>query len=639
MIKNNFVNILKKGCRKLEYFKKLGYDIDKEILQINIKDLTIGSREIVDVLCDFCENEVSITYREYLRNISLGGKYSCCKICGAKKAKETNLKKYGVEHPLQLEEFQKKQKETNLEKYGVEYLQQSKDIKLKSKKTLINKYDVEHISQTKIMKKKSSDWMKSDEFKEKSKKTLMKNYGVENPTQSIDINKKIKETLSKYTYEDWKIISDKIKITKLIRYGNKNYNNIEKIKENYNNLTDEKKLKIIDNIKNTKLIRYGNKNYNNIEKIKETLSKFTYEDWKIISNKIKETNLKEYGVDNIVKDENFRKENFKIAKHPNYIKYIENNISSFKCINGHYFEIKSDNFYKRLESNLPLCTICYPIDDLKSIKEKQLLEFIKSFYKGEILSGYRDVLEIDIYLPELKFGIEFNGLYWHSNEFKENNYHLNKTLYFMKNGIRIMHIFEDDWDLKQDIIKSQIKNVLGLTENKIFARKCKIRELYNIKNFLNENHIQGSDKSLIKLGLYFNDELISVMTFDNFEGRKKMEKDGWNLSRFCNKLNYNVVGGASKLLNYFIKNYNPLRIISYADRIWSEGNLYYKLGFKLISETNPDYKYIIENKRIHKSNFKKTKLNTQLTESLEMKNRGINKIYDCGKLKFELINI
>ena len=124
------------------------------------------------------------------------------------------------------------------------------------------------------------------------------------------------------------------------------------------------------------------------------------------------------------------------------------------------------------------------------------------------------------------------------------------------------------------------------------------------------------------------------MTFNNREGRK-LTKD-WNLSRFCNKLNTSVIGGASKLLNFFIKNWNPLRIISYADRDWSDGNLYYKLGFEMIKMSDPDYKYIKNGKRRHKSNYKKSNLNTNLTESKEMERRNIQKIWDCGKMKFEL---
>ena len=289
--------------------------------------------------------------------------------------------------------------------------------------------------------------------------------------------------------------------------------------------------------------------------------------------------------------------------------------------------------------NNPLCTICYPISENNSIKELEVLRFIEKIYKGKILPGYRDNMEIDIYLPELKLGFEFNGLYWHSEEYKDKNYHLDKTLFFKKKDIRIIHIWEDDWDNKKDIIKSQIKNYLGLIENKIFARKCIIKEIQS-SDFLNINHIQGNVSSSLKLGLFHNDELVSLMTFDQFEGRKKMGKEEWNLSRFCNKINYNVIGGAGRLFNYFIKTYNPSRLISYADRSWSEGNLYYQLGFKLKSETKIDYKYIVNNVRENKTKYKKSKLIKKGfigTEKEITENLGYKRIYDCGKFKFEYL--
>ena len=133
------------------------------------------------------------------------------------------------------------------------------------------------------------------------------------------------------------------------------------------------------------------------------------------------------------------------------------------------------------------------------------------------------------------------------------------------------------------------------------------------------------------------------MTFDQSEGRLKMDNSGYNLSRFCNKINTNVVGGASKLLSYFIKVYKPSRIVSYADKDWSIGSLYYTLGFENIGGNGPDYKYIVDGKRVHKSRYKKSRLGiqgTSITEHQETKRLGIHRIYDCGKIKFEkLLNI
>ncbi len=162
-----------------------------------------------------------------------------------------------------------------------------------------------------------------------------------------------------------------------------------------------------------------------------------------------------------------------------------------------------------------------------------------------------------------------------------------------------------------------------------------VKEVKNSTIFLNNNHIQGKDGSKIKLGLYYEDELVSLMTFNKVEGRKVMSENEWNLSRFCNKIDTNVIGGASKLLKYFIKEYDPKRIVSYPDKDWSNGILYYNLNFNLVYETKPDYKYIINGKRIHKSRYRKSKLNTELTESQHMKKSHIFKIWDCGKMKFE----
>jgi hypothetical protein len=580
MIKNNYIRIKVKGCRKLAKFKQLGYDITGEYIDLKVEHLNIGSRELVSVICDFCNREVSVYYKEYLRNISIGNKYSCSVKCGSYKAKETNIKNIGVESHMMLKETQEKTKKTNLERYGVEFPQQSESIKQKSRKTLVEKWGVDHIS-------------KSNHFKTEFKKTCMRNLGVEYPMQSNIVKEKSKQTL------------------------------VDNYKVDNPSKSSEIRLKIVEN----NLKKYG----------------ITYPQMLVeTKEKTKLTNIEKYGVNNITRNEYFRKNNYKIASDLNYIKYLNNGVSLLKCDceKDHHFEIQIDNYLKRKESNLPLCTICHPIGDRVSIREKEIYEFIKSVYKGEIIQSYRDGLEIDIYLPHLKLGFEFNGLYWHSEEFKDKWYHLDKTNHFKERGIRIIHIWEDDWLFREDIIKSQIKNWLGLNNIKISARKCVIREIDNAKifrKFLDSNHIQGYSHSVIKLGLFYNGELVSLMTFEQSEGRERMPENEWNLSRFCNKLNTSVIGGASKLLIYFIKTYKPSRIISYADKDWSTGYLYEKLGFKNIKESRPDYKYIIDNRRVNKSRYRKSKLNTTLSESKEMKFRNIQKIWDCGKIKFELI--
>ena len=277
--------------------------------------------------------------------------------------------------------------------------------------------------------------------------------------------------------------------------------------------------------------------------------------------------------------------------------------------------------------------------------------FIKNNYKGEILFNNKSIInpyEIDIYIPELKLAFEFNGLYWHNEEHRENNYHLNKTELCEKQGIQLIQIFEDDWLYKQNIIKSIVLNKLNKTINKIFARKTEIKEVYDnklISEFLDKNHIQGFVGSKVKLGLFYEDELVSLMTFGNRRvamGKKATNDGEYELLRFCNKLRTNIIGGASKLFKYFIKNYNPEEITTYADRSISQGQLYKTLGFTFNGKTEPNYYYIIDGIRHHRFNFRKDKLvkegfDSNKTEHEIMLDRNIYRIYDSGNLKYNYV--
>lgn len=479
------------------------------------------------------------------------------------------------------------------------------------KKNNLNKYGVENTSELDYIKNKISLSKLSLDYNEidiKSKKTFMDKYGVDN--------------ISKLN-----IIKDRKKKTTLENYGVQNPFQSEEIKSK---------------IKNSNLIKYG---FDHPMKSDD------------IINKYKETSLHKWGVDNYTKTDEYKKIMFdkyhncniktNLNSDINYIKYIGFGKYEMRCDcdKEHSYITNSHLFHARKGINNKQCTVCYKVEDNQSFKETEIFEFIRSIYNGEIIRSYRDGLEIDIYLPELKIGFEFNGLYWHSELFKQKNYHLDKLNHFKKRDIRIIYIWEDDWSFKCDIIKSQIKNWIGISDNKIFARKCKIEEIRDVKlvkSFLNESHIQGYVSSSLKIGLFYEGELVSLMTFDHFEGRKKMKDNEWNLSRFCNKLNINVIGGASKLLNYFIKLKKPTRIISFADKSWSNGSLYFKLGFELLSTSYPNYSYFIDKKRVNKQRYKKSNLvkigyDKSLSESKIMEDEfGSYKIFDCGQLKFVL---
>ena len=187
---------------------------------------------------------------------------------------------------------------------------------------------------------------------------------------------------------------------------------------------------------------------------------------------------------------------------------------------------------------------------------------------------------------------------------------------------------------------AEIKRILETDDSiRIHARKCKIFEITSKEkdDFLEQYHIQGKDISSIRLGAYYNNELISVMTFSkgNISKGSINEENVWELNRFCTKNLYNIPGIASKLFCHFKKNYEWIKIFSYCDRRWSIGNTYYKLGFQLNKITKPNYWYVKGIKRIHRFNLRKRSNEPKdVTEEVLRKIEGYYRIWDCGNLKF-----
>lgn len=253
-----------------------------------------------------------------------------------------------------------------------------------------------------------------------------------------------------------------------------------------------------------------------------------------------------------------------------------------------------------------------------------------------------DGLEIDVYIPSHKIGIEVHGNYWHSElVLKENkNYHLVKTQRAETQGIFLLQFFEDELHDNFEVCMSILKNKLGLSANKIHARKCEIREVdVDDKNrFLDDNHIQKRDHSRIKLGLYHENELVSLMTFAMPRYNRKIE---WELTRFCNKIDTVVMGAADKLFQHFIKTYNPKSIISYADKRISQGKIYNTLGFDYTHDALPRYYYMHKSnylKKFHRSNFTKDRIKQKYPEVdivnndewTIMQSLNYDRIWDCG---------
>lgn len=496
-----------------------------------------------------------------------------------KKKEETCIKKFGTKYASQSKEVKEKTIKTNLEKYGAEYTLQVKEIRDEIDKTNLEKYG-----------NKCS--LHNDIIKEKTIETNLKKYGKKHHLSS-------------------QIIIDKRYKTNLDKYGNK---------------IASKNEKVVNNAKETCLDKYGVDNY------KKSL---------IFKNVEKEKKIDKLTNLGILKEN---------------IINIENSNITIKCDVCRTSNTYTNYFiHQRLVLlDTTLCIKCNPLKGISS-KENKIYEFISSFYKKDIKRSDRVILnnrELDVYLPDLNLAFEFNGIYWHSELYKDNNYHLEKTKKCLEQGIQLIHIYEDDWIYKKEIIKSNILYLLGRSE-RIYAMKCKVREVSskNASLFLEENHIQGYANSKIRLGLYYkdsqskSDKLVSLMTFGRLRKKlgQKSKEYSFELLRFCNKLNTTIIGGADKLFKHFLNNYQPKEVISYADRSWSNGELYEKLGFELIDVTKPNYYYVINDLRENKIRYRKDILikegfDASLTEHEIMLNREIYRIYDSGSLKYKYIN-
>ena len=453
---------------------------------------------------------------------------------------------------------------------------------------------------------------------------------------------------------------NKIKSTNIKKYGVEYGLSNKEIKEKINKTVKEK---------------YGVDNISQLKEISEKKVKTCFENygvnWILSDQKRKEKDIyKKYGVKNV---RNLKSVNDKISttRRSGFYDYLFVSdrlkgkvlplFTKEEYINGGYY---SDYKFKCCKCNvefldcledgdIPRCNVCYKNS---SLFEKEIVDFVRTLLVSEvieennkkILNGY----EIDVYIPSKKIAIECNGLFWHGeiNGLKDKNYHLNKTKECLDRGIRLIHIFEDEWLFNKEIVKNRLKYILGCETNKIYARNCNVRIIDSKKccDFLEKYHIQGKDSSSIKLGLFLEEELVSTMTFGNMRtclGNKNNNSE-YELYRFCNK-NISVVGGFSKLLNFFIKTYNPSKIISYVDRRWNDGKSYETVGFRFVKSTSPNYWYFGKNKnykRYHRFNFAKHTLKNKLsnfdnnlTEWENMKNNGWDRIWDCGNIKYELL--
>lgn len=483
---------------------------------------------------------------------------------------------------------------------------------------------------------------------EKREKTCIERYGAKSILMVADVREQIKSTLLERYGVTHPMHSDTIKKkldqTKEERYGDSKYNNREKFTATMAEWDDEKRIEIDTKRKTTVLERYGVEYTTQSEQMK---------------SRSKETNLQRYGVENASQSpeiiEKIKRSH--IEKYGAY--YQQQHISSdslTKLSDINYLRENASRSLKEIaiELGVTYYTVGYWYEKLnvvrtfdnynKSLAESEINEFIKS-HGYTTITNCRDILkrkEIDIYIPELKLGIEYNGLYWHcESNISDKHYHSNKMRECNEFGITLMQITDYEFINTKEKVLSRISSKLGVN-NKIYARNTTVKTLSanECSDFLDENHIQGSVNSSIKLGLYHEDILVAVMTFGKSRYNSKYE---YELLRYSNLLNTNVIGGASKLFKYFITTYNPTSIISYCDLRWNTGNMYEKIGFKYTHTTEPNYWYTYQyctlESRVKYQKHKLSKLlpifDPELSEWENMVNNKYDRIWDCGNSVWE----
>ena len=449
------------------------------------------------------------------------------------------------------------------------------------------------------------------EANEKRKQTNLKKYGVENPYQCKELMEKAYlEKLGVNHPCKSKKIRDKIKQTNLERYGVEHVWQSSKIREKQ---------------EQTMLKKYGVKHASQSVDIKE---------------KMKLRNIEKYGTTS-PQQKHIGKSNIEILHNKDKLVEFINQVDfEFRTV----WEVSKllNCTYQSLSNYSHQYNIWDEFNHKLTNGEGLLTQLLNELNIEYVLHD-RHVLdsnEIDIYIPKYNMGIEFNGNYWHSSYNKSSSYHRDKSLLAKRKNVFLFHLWE--YELENNKIIQLLKSKLNIAKQKCYARKCEIREVSKKEcdEFLNEYHLQNTCRGQkIRYGLYFNNELIQIMTF----GKSRYDKNyEWELLRLCTHDKYISIGGAERLWKHFLKEQNPTNVISYCDFSKFSGEVYERLGMKLIKLTQPQKIWVKQNKFVNDSllqqlgfdklfntNYGKGTSNRELM----IKNHWLE-TYNCGQLKY-----
>lgn len=599
-----------------------------------------------------------------------------------------NLNKYGVRCVLEMPEIRQKSKETCLEKYGVEYAAQSDDVKERAKETCLEKYGMRYGGHT-------------SESNKKRRETCLENYGVENPMFSDEIKARVNATCLKRHGTKWAVqskdVKDKIRVKMRNKYGGNSAMCSKSVKDKVSRTFQAnygghpmRCPEVVQKMKDTSLSRYGGLGFASEQirrKADETvLSRYgtdKIQSVESVQEKRRKTYIEHYGVDHPMQSEKVKK---KVAKsrqltHASTITDLKmrQNYLDF-CNDPREYILKT---FSHKPSLIEISETLGGLDPTSvssklspedhsllgnsiSSMERSVLSFLYTLVdESDIVVHDHSAIspyELGIYLPSYGVAIECNPSATHNSSIQcfskeekplDTRYHQNKSNMCRDRGIFLFHIFGYEWINRQDVIKSMISNLLGLSHSRLYARKLSLIDVSHevASEFLNTNHLQGALSASVRLGLADADgTLVALMTFNKLRhtmGRSRSSDDNsWELSRFCVSRNTIVTGGASKLFKHFINEYNPSTIISFSDIAHTKGALYDTLGFANSGLVDPGYVWVdmednifYNRVRCQKQNLKSLLRDDSIdiinqTEDMIMVSHGFVKVYDSGKIRW-----
>ncbi len=306
----------------------------------------------------------------------------------------------------------------------------------------------------------------------------------------------------------------------------------------------------------------------------------------------------------------------------------------FRCV-------KCDKLSQKNLMMLATCPVCFHCHPKESKAQIEIFEFVKSLAPDAVSSDRTMIApkELDVYVPSKRLGIEYDGLYFHSEEFLADDYAYNKANLAAQNNISLFGIFEDEWRDKQDLVKSMIVHRLGLTPKSVFARKCKIVQLTPgaRKQFMDRCHIDGDTRSKSAWGLVDKDNNI-VAAMSIRRPFHKTHADVLEVGRFCVERGVSVPGALAKLSAHILKEIKSLgyrALMTYVDTRIGRAKGYQAAGFKVVRQTKARFWWTDFVSRFDRFSIRADSKNG-ITQKQRALDAGVVKIWGCSNVVLEL---